>query len=76
MIQTLEQWKADLAGLSVQDRSELAHFLLETLDGPDDADVDAAWEAELERRVAAIRSGAAVGKPAEQVFAELREKYS
>jgi putative addiction module component (TIGR02574 family) len=76
MIQSLERWKAELAGLSVQDRSELAHFLLESLDSTEDVNAETAWQAELEQRASDIKSRVAVGKPAEQVFAELREKYS
>ena len=41
-----------------------------------DADVDAAWEAELARRVADIQSGKVVGIPAAQVFDELRAQFS
>ena len=37
---------------------------------------DAAWDAELARRAEEIKSGKAIGIPAAQVFAELREKYS
>ena len=35
-------------------------------------EADAAFESELARRVAEIRAGKAKGKPAEQVFADLR----
>jgi putative addiction module component (TIGR02574 family) len=52
MAETVEQLKAQLATLSVQER------------------------AELKRRVADIKNGKVIGKPADQVFAELREKYS
>ncbi|MGP0068931.1 MAG: addiction module protein [Isosphaeraceae bacterium] len=72
---TLQEWKAELSGLSEQERAELAQFLLDTLDGID-VDVEAAWDAELARRAEEIRSGTASGKPADQVFAELREKHS
>jgi len=75
----LENLKAELAGLTEQERAELPQFLLHTLDdGPADADaeVEAAWDAELARQADAIQRGTAVGKPAEQVFAELRQKYS
>jgi putative addiction module component (TIGR02574 family) len=77
----IENLKAELAGLTEQERAELAHFLLDTLDNTEvdatiDVDVEAAWDAELARRADEIQRGTAVGKPAEQVFAELREKYS
>jgi hypothetical protein len=74
---TLQELKAELAGRPEQERAELAHFLLDTLDDTEaDVDVEAAWDVELARRADGIRSGMAVGKPAVQIFAELREKHS
>jgi len=74
---TMENLKAELAGLTEQERAELAHFLLDTLDDTKaDADIEAAWDAELARRADEIQRATAVGKPADQVFAELRAKYS
>ena len=76
MSETAEQIKGTLMTLSPEDRAELAHFLISSLDDSADADVEAAWDAELECRVTEIESGQAIGKPAEEVFAELRKKYS
>ena len=70
----VEQWKSQLGSLPQPERAELAHFLLQTLE-PEDEGVEAAWAAEVARRVAQIRSGEAVGQPAEEVFAELREQF-
>ena len=75
MTQAVEQLKAQLGHLSAEERAELAHFLLVSLEPEDGDGVDAAWEAEVARRVEEIRSGRAVGKPAEQLFAELHEQY-
>lgn len=49
---------ADALRLSESARAELAAELLASLDGPADADAQAAWEAEIGRRIAAIESGA------------------
>ena len=79
MSDTLEQWKAQLGTLPVRERAELAHFLIHSLDedeAEDPADVGASWAAELDRRADAILSGKAVGRPAEEVFKELRERFS
>ncbi len=76
MSTTIEKWKSELAVLAPEERAEIAHFLLNTLDGGEDHDVEAAWDAELERRCAEIRSGEAPGRPAHEVFARIREKYS
>ncbi len=75
MTETVEQLKEQLGRLPNQERAELAHFLLCSLDQEVDADVDAAWEIELARRVADIQGGKAVGTPADQVFAELRTQF-
>jgi len=76
MTETAEKLKEQLARLSLNERAELAHFLIDSLDEGADADVEAAWDAELARRMEEIRSGKAVGEPADKVFAELRKKYS
>jgi putative addiction module component (TIGR02574 family) len=74
MSATLEKLKAEVVMLPDQERAELAHFLLALLGPETDADVEAAWEATLARRAAEIESGKAVGRPAADVFARLREK--
>ena len=70
----LDTLKSQLSSLPASDRAELAHFLLTSLE-PEDEGVTAAWNAEIARRVALIRSGQAVGRPAQELFAELREQY-
>lgn len=75
MAETVVDLKTQLAQLPEQDRAELAHFLIGSLDSEVDADIDTAWVMELERRKEEITSGRANGIPAEQVFARLREKY-
>ena len=76
MTETAEKLKAQLSKLSTQERAELADFLIHSLDEGLDADAEAAWDAELARRLEEITSGNAVGKPADHVFGELRNKYS
>ena len=76
MTATMEQLKVQLERLPRQERAELAHFLLCSLEQEADADVDAAWEAELARRMADMQSGKVVGIPAAQVFDELRAQFS
>ena len=44
--------------LEPDSRAEVAAELLASLDGPGDPDAEAAWEAEIERRIAAVESGA------------------
>ena len=66
--------KSRLQQLSTTERAELAHFLLLSLE-PEDEGAAEAWDAEITRRVAQIREGRATGTPAEQLFAELRNRY-
>ncbi len=73
---TVERLKSELTALSVEHRAELAHFLIQTLNTEGDAEVDQAWEDEVNRRLDQIKSGNARGIPADQVFARLKAKYS
>jgi putative addiction module component (TIGR02574 family) len=59
--------------LSPEDREALAEWLMQSLEPANEA-VDAAWEAELKRRMAAIDAGEPT-IPAEEVFAEMRRRF-
>lgn len=48
---------ADALRLEPDARAEVAAELLASLDGPAEPDAEAAWDAEIDRRVAAIESG-------------------
>jgi putative addiction module component (TIGR02574 family) len=58
--------------LATDDRSRLVELLLESLHEPPLAEVEAAWSAEIERRVAAYKRGEVQTFAAEDVFAEAR----
>ena len=75
MSDPLEALKTQLRTFPGRDRAELAHFLIDSLEPEADDEAEAAWDQELARRVADIRAGRVVGKPADQVFAELRERF-
>jgi putative addiction module component (TIGR02574 family) len=49
---------ADALRLEPDARAEVAAELLASLDGPADTDAEAAWDAELDRRIEAIEAGA------------------
>jgi len=74
MTEAVEQLKSQASTLSAPERAELAYFLLSSLE-PEEDGVQEAWRAEVARRVAEIRGGSAVGRPADNVLAELRERY-
>jgi putative addiction module component (TIGR02574 family) len=76
MTETAEGLKSQLALLPRPDRAELAHFLINSLDEGMDPDAESAWDCELDQRMQDINTGTAGGASAEEVVAELREKYS
>lgn len=67
MTRTAKALLADALRLDIDSRAELAAELLASLDGPADPDAETAWEAEIERRIAAIESGTAQLEPWEDV---------
>lgn len=68
----VEELSARAKALPAEDRARLAEELLESLQGDADVEAEAAWEREIERRVAEIESGAVHLVPAEEVHAEAR----
>jgi putative addiction module component (TIGR02574 family) len=68
-----EVLKDRFSHLDVDERAELAAYLIRTLDDEtDEAGVEAAWEAELARRSSEIERSEVEGIPAEELFAKLR----
>lgn len=59
--------------LAPDDRTRLVELLLESLHEPPLADIEAAWDKEIERRVAAYNRGEVQTYSAEEVFAEARQ---
>ena len=57
MPKTANDVLADALRLEPDSRAEIAAELLASLDGPADPDAEAAWDAEIERRIAAIEAG-------------------
>jgi putative addiction module component (TIGR02574 family) len=70
MSKAAEKLLEDALKLELPERAELVAELLASLDGEPDADVEAAWAAEVERRAARARSGADAGRP----WAEVRDR--
>jgi putative addiction module component (TIGR02574 family) len=58
--------------LAPDDRSRLVELLLESLHEPPLSDIEAAWDAEIIRRVQAHKRGEVETFAAEEVFAEAR----
>jgi putative addiction module component (TIGR02574 family) len=73
MSEAVMQILAQVDALNQQERAELAHAVLRSLE-PEEPGAAEAWEEELARRVARFHSGQATEVPSEQVFANWRRK--
>ena len=71
MSASLEQIEDQARALSPEERARLAQSMLESLHSPL-ADIEPAWESEIEQRVAAFDRGEIPLYAAEDVFAEAR----
>ena len=71
MSAALQDFKTATAALPVEDRAELAQFLIRSLDDGSEADVRAEWLALGERRMADVKAGKVTGIPAEEVVRTL-----
>ena len=67
MIKSTHAVLVDALRLDSASRAELAAELLASLDGPADVDAQAAWNAEIDRRIEAIEAGTVRLEPWEQV---------
>ena len=70
----LEELEAQALKLSPEERSELVHRLLISLDGEPEGTPDeiaTAWNEEIARRVADMEAGRTQWIPAEEVFKEI-----
>ena len=74
MAATVDQLAQDALTLSDQERAELAHKLLISLDGVPDQGAEEAWDQEIAKRVQKIRDGTAKGRPADQVFRDIKSR--
>lgn len=72
----VEKVRNDVMGLSVSERASLAHELILSLDDPTDLALSPAQEAEIQRRLKMVREGTVSGRPAAEVFADIRATYS
>ena len=71
----MEELSEKARALSPEDRARLAEDLLQSLDDEPASEVEAAWDAEIEDRVAQIKAGTATLASAADVHAEARRIY-
>jgi putative addiction module component (TIGR02574 family) len=77
MARTVEQLEAEMLDLPGEARERLVRCLILSLeDQPldDPADVEAAWEEEIRRRIAEVDAGTAEVIPADVVIADIRRR--
>ncbi len=76
MSRSAQEVLEDVRRLPPGDLDWLIRELLQSGDGSSDAEIDASWKAEVERRVAEIEAGAAVTYSWEEVEAPLRARLA
>jgi putative addiction module component (TIGR02574 family) len=72
MAATFAQIEQQARALSDEERARLALSLIESLEPAEAGDVEAAWRAEIEARLAAYDRGEVKAIPADEVFAKIR----
>jgi putative addiction module component (TIGR02574 family) len=72
MSDALKELEQKARTLTSDKRAQLAEFLLESIQEPPVAEIEAAWEREIEERAAAYDRGELQTISAEDVFAEAR----
>jgi putative addiction module component (TIGR02574 family) len=70
---TTDQIEQELMKLPAADRARLAERLIASLD--EDAEIEAAWRAEVRRRDAELQSGAVQGIPVEDALTTIRTRF-
>ena len=72
MSSALKELEKQAKALTVEERAQLAEVLLDSLRDASVAEIEAAWDREIEERVAAYDRGELQTISAEDVFAEAR----
>jgi putative addiction module component (TIGR02574 family) len=74
MLNSFEEILSATLALPAEARAMLADRLLESLDGPDQEQIDAAWAEEIERRISEIDEGKVETIDGELVMQKLRSR--
>ena len=72
---TIDQLTHDALALSELDRAHLAQTLLRSLEPIAEEGVHEAWDAEIAQRLERVRQGTAQGRPADEVFRDIRARH-
>lgn len=72
--EALDHLRSQISTLSASERATLARELIMSLDGPRDDSVEQAWNDEIVRRVAKVKSGKATLLSREEFRSKMRER--
>ncbi|MBT3193144.1 MAG: addiction module protein [Verrucomicrobia bacterium] len=72
----VQEVRSEVMALSASERANLAHDLILSLDNPADYELSPAQESEIQRCLTMVREGTASGRPAFEVFADIKAEYS
>lgn len=75
MSRTFEEVREEAMELTLEERSWLAEQLWESARTLEEREIDAAWDAEIDRRIAETDEGTGVLIPGDEVIRQLRAKY-
>lgn len=71
---TLDRLRSQISTLSQSERAALAHELIMSLDGPNNDSVEQAWNDEIVRRAAKVKSGNATLLSREEFRSKMRAR--
>jgi putative addiction module component (TIGR02574 family) len=71
-----QELEAEIKKLDLKERAALAKWIFETLDELSEAEVEALWAEESERRLDELEEGSVTEIPAEEVFRRARAAIS
>ena len=74
MSTTIERITHEALTLTERERAHLAQTLLQSLE-PAEEGVEQAWATEVGRRLERVRQGTAQGRPADEVFRDIRARH-
>ena len=69
-----DRLRSEALALAPSDRADLAHDLVQSLDGPVDSDSAGAWEQEILRRIEQLDAGSAPSVDRKEFTSYIREQ--
>lgn len=71
----MEKLTQDALTLPDTERAHLAQTLLQSLEPVAEEGIEEAWDAEVARRLEEVHQGTAQGRPADEVFHDIRARH-